>query len=112
MKAKLPSLTLIALFSAVGSSGALAHEDYSNSDVANTHWVGHETSPAGTYMGPTKPWAQTDVADFDWIGASPAVAGKPRGAEGPVKGRGDYTPDPSTSSDAMSLEWISPAGNK
>lgn len=97
MKAKLPSLTFIALVAAASATGAwAAHDDSTSADVGG---------------GPSKRWAQTDAADVDWIAdlnkASPA---KPRGAEGPVREEGPSKPQ--SQSDVADIGWweTSPTG--
>jgi hypothetical protein len=100
MKSKLIPLA-VALFAIGGTSGALAHESGVTANAMSLHYLEHAGDGSAQYTG--KPYAQSDAMDTDWIFAeSPA----PRGAAGPI-GEQDFTPDPSTSGDGMSLHWIS-----
>jgi hypothetical protein len=99
MNSKLVSAAVVALFAA---TGALAHEDYPAGDAMSLHYLSHDEGEASTqYTG--EPFAQSDAMDTGWIFAEPPAQ---RGAAGPI-GERDFTPDPSTSGDAMSLHWIS-----
>ncbi len=52
MKTKLTNLTLVALLSAVGTTAAIAHEDYSESGTQ--HWLSH-VSESTTGTGASAP---------------------------------------------------------
>lgn len=61
MKVKPSRVAVIALFTALGSSVAFAHEVYPSGDSADLHWIEHLND------------------------SKPAQAAAPRGAEGPIR---------------------------